>query len=853
MQLQQITVEHLRLHRQLSLPLAEGITVLEGPNECGKSTLAEAIHRVLFLPARSAGAALAQLRSRPFEADPAISLQFSAGDSDYQLRKTFAGSRGSVSLTDGSGSVLEGELAEERLASLVGAEAVRGGNLARLRERWAHLWVWQGQAAVDPLSFDAAAIDQERLLQQLQSQAKTIQSGFDQQLQQTIRQRWSLSHTDGGREGRAGSELDRAIKAEANARDKLSQLEQEQQAQERAQSDFALACRQLQALDSQLPLLSQRQQLSEQQQRDHEQLSQWQPVLKRGLDEAKRLQKLQLSLAPSQQQLKAAEARLPVLEAAFKAAGEALDQALAQAETLQQWMRRLQLEQQAQQLQAISSRTTELKRSLELLPSLEAADLDMLQKLERSHQDAAVALASLSTGLELSAGDEPLWLNDQPLALGTSVELDQDGELRNATGSFALQIRPGGAGRLQQLRQTIAQVQLQLSTALQRWDLPDVSTAKHADRQRRELIAELRHLSTQQGTISLDQLLQQIEALPQPPADADLQSLRHQLDVLVPQGKELRQQRNQSEQQLAQQRQQLDQLQTSCQVDLQHLTRAQTVLGELKQTYGGLEQLQQRVRDRQLQIQQRQQQLHRLEHQLHEQGLAQLDGLSSAALQQRRDQWLQQRAASSALLESLGDRCLQELLEQALADLDDCAQQRQALQDEARMLDLLLRTFEQEQAQLSESYSVPLAESLEAYLRCFTDAPSRVGLRFDPRQGFADLDWQRDSSVAWGFQDLSGGTRELLAAALRLAIAEVLAPAYDGVLPVLFDDAFTNVDPSRWPALNAMLQRARGRGVQVLLLSCDPSFSAAIQPDLRHQLPLRQATATVLHPRRTAA
>jgi len=107
--------------------------------------------------------------------------------------------------------------------------------------------------------------------------------------------------------------------------------------------------------------------------------------------------------------------------------------------------------------------------------------------------------------------------------------------------------------------------------------------------------------------------------------------------------------------------------------------------------------------------------------------------------------------------------------------------------------------------------------------------------------------------VAWRFQDLSGGTRELLAAALRLAIAEVLAPAYDGVLPVLFDDAFTNVDPSRWPALNAMLQRARGRGVQVLLLSCDPSFSAAIQPDLRHQLPLRQATATVLHPRRTAA
>ncbi len=71
--------------------------------------MAEAIHRALFLPARTAGAALNQLRTRPFEADPTISLQFSADGNTYQLRKTFAGSRGSVSLSDAAGSVLEGE------------------------------------------------------------------------------------------------------------------------------------------------------------------------------------------------------------------------------------------------------------------------------------------------------------------------------------------------------------------------------------------------------------------------------------------------------------------------------------------------------------------------------------------------------------------------------------------------------------------------------------------------------------------------------------------------------------------------------------------------------------------------
>ena len=853
MQLQQISLEHVRLHRHLSLPLAAGITVLEGPNESGKSTLAEAIHRALFLPARSAGAALAQLRSRPFEADPTINLTFHAGGDDYQLRKTFAGSRGSVSLSDAAGAVLEGELAEERLAELVGSTAVRGGNLSRLRERWAHLWVWQGQAGVDPLSFSPDGIDQERLLQQLQRQAQTIQSGFDQQLQHTIRQRWSLSHTDGGREGRAGSELDRATKAEAAAIEKLNQLELEQQAQHQAQRDFAEASTALQALDAQLPLLKQRQHLHEQQLRAQDQLLQWQPVLQRGSDAASRLQQLQRTMAPAQEQLKALQHQLPASEKSFKTASDALDQAIAQAETLQQWMRRLQLHHQAEQLEAMVSHRAELQRQLNQLPAIELTDLESLQKLERAHQDAAVALASLSTGLELNASDEPLWLNDQPLVAGASLELDQDGELRNASGSFTLQIRPGGAGRLQQLRRTISQGQEQLSAALKRWNLPDVAAAKDAERQRRELIAESRQLSSQQGAADLDQLRQQINALPQPPADAELPGLRAQLDRLVPHGKELRQQRNQAEAALAQQRQQLEQLQTACQGDLQQLTRAQTVLSELQNNHGGLERLQQQVSALQLEITQRDQQLQRLDQQLQQQGLHSLDGLSTASVQQRREQWLQQRAASRALLESQGERSLQDLLDAARADLEDCVLQRQSLQDEARMLDLLLRTFEQEQAQLSESYSAPLAEALEAYLRCFTEAPSRVGLRFDPRHGFADLDWQRASGVAWGFEDLSGGTRELLAAALRLAMAEVLAAAYDGVLPVLFDDAFTNVDPSRWPALDAMLQRARGRGVQVLLLSCDPSFSAAIQPDVLHRLPLQTAAVAKLHPRRSAA
>ena len=57
MRLLRLNLEHYRMHQQLELSFAAGLNVLEGANESGKSTLAEAVHRALFLPVRSSGAA----------------------------------------------------------------------------------------------------------------------------------------------------------------------------------------------------------------------------------------------------------------------------------------------------------------------------------------------------------------------------------------------------------------------------------------------------------------------------------------------------------------------------------------------------------------------------------------------------------------------------------------------------------------------------------------------------------------------------------------------------------------------------------------------------------------------------
>ncbi|MBN1629150.1 MAG: hypothetical protein JW990_05265, partial [Thermoleophilia bacterium] len=81
---------------------------------------------------------------------------------------------------------------------------------------------------------------------------------------------------------------------------------------------------------------------------------------------------------------------------------------------------------------------------------------------------------------------------------------------------------------------------------------------------------------------------------------------------------------------------------------------------------------------------------------------------------------------------------------------------------------------------------------------------------------------------AFSFEELSWGAREQVAGAVRLAIAELLAAEHDGTLPVVFDDAFAYSDPERVNTLQRMLDLAAVRGLQVIVLTCNPSDYAAL-------------------------
>ena len=270
--------------------------------------------------------------------------------------------------------------------------------------------------------------------------------------------------------------------------------------------------------------------------------------------------------------------------------------------------------------------------------------------------------------------------------------------------------------------------------------------------------------------------------------------------------------------------------------DRSALLQADTLLEDLQRRHGGLDVLGQRIGSLERELQQLDVQRAELTPQMSRLNLSEPRTPPLAALQQRRELLLQQLAASGARLEVDGQVDLAAQLEEALSEVEYCDSEVLRLQRDSQMIALLQQLFEEQQSALAERYTGPLADALEGYLKLLDLQHERIGLQFDSRKGFSELSWQRKGGLAWSFADLSGGTRELLACALRLAIAEVLAPAYDGCLPVLFDDAFTNVDPSRWLGLSGMLQRAVDQGLQVLFLSCDPQLIDALNPERIHQL-----------------
>ena len=896
MRLLSLTLRNYRVHKELSISFDPSRNLIGGPNESGKSTLAEAIHRALFLRAKTGGKTQKEMVSTRHLSDPEILLTFEAGGTTWTLEKRFAGSKGSTRLTRSGSSPLKDDEAETQLSALLKSETASGSSAAKLLPTlWSHLWVWQGSSGGDPSSH--ASDHKDTLVQRLQQDglAAVMQSATDQRVRERIAADYYELFTATGKP-KAGSkpELARSYLTEAEAildrsRETAVRLEQAATEHERATKEIAEA-------DAVLPTLREQKtatatQLAEVEKlrlQEETQRHAWETaaaLAKQTEENDATIRKLQQQTVHSRDSLAPAERMEASLIDEEKNARELSHTAEVSQRHCADAIRLTRLQhdlasasisafEKASDQQRLTNRAddaTQLRAGiashqavLSQLPVLSAKDLEALRQLDRTSHQANASLNAMAASIELLAADLTVTLNEKPLATGESRILTDAGELTIGPGT-RLRIRPGGGTSLAEARLQRDKSQRSLTAALDRQTLRDLDHATAVFQQRQTLAQQIAQLEIRWKALGGESLTTELatattaheaaksevqrrliafDSTPTLPVNLEAaRQLRASLQLAL----------DHTEETEATARHYTSQLRRRLETSATHLQthRAQTALARqsLRDLETKLQVLQETHGDAPAReivlIHSRHSEQQTSTHLATTRAAlaafvpdlltSDLDRFTRAITQQetRRREAENLRLVARDRLTLDGSTDPQAELSHALARHAAALESHLSQQRHAKAIGLLHQLFCSSREAIDQSLVQPLADRISGYLQCIFGPTAQVRVNLSD-SGIEGLELLRSGDSTFAFQTLSGGAKEQVAAAVRLAMAEILATDHDGCLPILFDDAFAYTDPARVQSLQRMLDLAAVRGLQVIVLTCTPAdYSAFGASELR--------------------
>ena len=865
MKLHSIKINNYRIHREFEAAFDPSLTLVGGPNESGKSTLAEAAFNALFMKAKRGGADREKMISIS-GGTPAVELVFEASGQTYTVRKTFRGPQGTVALSASGGGNWNGDAAEEKLLEICGITDAVG---RAIPSQWEHLWVRQGTAGSDPSAL--ATGHKDALIKRLQNTgaAAVFQSDLDARVAAGVAaDRESLLTARGPR---AGSEFDLAGRAAVAASGAREVAEKVSTALDLAAADFEQATRELADSDRNLGTLN-------------ADLLKTRQALARVAELRALMEKQSLAASHKSgefQRLASGDASIKDLSARIAAESEALApreaglvqcaEAEAKARTAytdaeaarvvaSQRMREVRLRfdlatlcvkrfEQADKVAGLQERAAQarsLRARHAALPAVTPTQVKSLEKHDREREKLASTLAAISTRIEVLDSDLPIVADGQPLNVGSRLVFSDVAEISVGAGT-RLRITPGGGTGLAETRRKLAEAEADLQSELDTLGVVSVAEASTASAQRAEIAVRL------EGSESLEQELADAATLLSatdedirrreagefsPAADAPaaialqaacqtacdeaaavegtasglLKSRFKELDAAVEASQSLRTGLQQVKATIDGLKGQLTQLVADHGDDegrakkLADLASAKSLAdAELTATQKSFDDLQPSI------LEADEKRLTRAVAQNQETKTTAGERLAVATNTLRREgtsdpraDVARARAIESSALERLGTA------------------KRHA--DAIALLDSLFST---EQQALTDQLTKPLADKVSGYLQCLFGPAA--GARVVLTDGaFESLTLIRPETDAFEFSALSVGTQEQTAVAFRFAMAEILAQDHDGCLPVFLDDAFTNSDAARVASLQRMLDLAATRGLQIIVLSCSPQDYASL-------------------------
>ena len=173
-----------------------------------------------------------------------------------------------------------------------------------------------------------------------------------------------------------------------------------------------------------------------------------------------------------------------------------------------------------------------------------------------------------------------------------------------------------------------------------------------------------------------------------------------------------------------------------------------------------------------------------------------------------------ERLEVRARLGEHGEAGLGERRDQAIAASDAAVEELRSYDRRAAARKVLYETLKSARDRVRAAYVGPLQNRVDELGRVVFGPTFRICI--DESLSIVSRTLE-DRTIP--FVSLSAGTREQLAVILRLACATIVAP--DGGVPVILDDVLGYSDPHRLEAMGAVLSEA-GRTTQVIVFTCYP-------------------------------
>jgi DNA repair exonuclease SbcCD ATPase subunit len=882
MKILSIRIKNFRIHQDLSIEFNDKLTLIGGPNESGKSTIAEALHKALFLKSRGNTEEHRVMKSFIHNGEPEVELKFKAQGAEYTLLKHF-GSNGHTLLSSPGSAAVRNEEAEEKLTELLKTNTGLSQNA--YKAKWENLWIWQGTAFNDPIGF--AGENRTNLISGLQNKGAAIvlQSQTDMEIATFIKNRTDDLFTSAGKDKTNSPQFQAITKMEEKrnlyemSKSKLNELEKaaiqlqdsikEQINNDENTTEVKALLRDLSESSNQLLQLRNDEKLLEQKYYEAQTSLQRIEAANHQIQEKKvenersketreaikkEIEGLGQLITENQNRIKGLEENLNNLSESNQTYVKKKDfyQNLKTLSGLDTEIKRLQEEEA--ELNARLKELNTLAIEFKSLPEVNNEQVAKLEKLANDISNIHSAIQAIATSVEILESDKKLKINNQEKK--DKLFTFTDDTLIEFGNEITIKVIPGGGTSLADYKSKLKSNTEQLRNELNNLKLESIEEAKKVAQQRERIQGKIQELQefikkagkekitsellNKQGeqesarkmvaklgeelnlnskdeendlVIKLNQLIEIIEE-----NSNEVSKIRSDLNALQP----LLQEKSKQLETKKKLETELNQSFKENETIIQHLTKEygeeSIRLEKIKEGKGAFEKINETLTLTKESIvsynpDKLEADINRLNRSL--------EGMTT-----KKEELIAKIAQLKTILFTDGNTDPREDFDQREKQYRTAQQEYDVRRKEADAIKMLNQLFQEEQQNLSNEFTRPLSEKVSGYLGRIFNAGVKVDIE-DNAGVFTGLRISRKNIADENelkFDTLSGGAKEQVAAAFRLAMAEVLATNYEDCLPIVFDDAFAYSDPNRIENIQSMLDYAANTGgLQVIVFSCNPS------------------------------